>query len=809
MAGSAVPRRIYGIFGLLLTAMVMLPAPGFASTTKSNAADAREIVAAFVRDWPPQYSLDETGVPTGFAREIMDAVAKTAGLQVRYRIVDSFSEALKDVSEGRADVVPNVGITQDRLRFGVFTVPIETFAVSVFVRSAATQIERIDDLRGRRVGVVRLNVGVGLVSTIKGAIPVMHEDARAALSNLISGQLDAVIFPKPVFASLVRTLNLEDKIQTIGPPLREVKRGILVRHGDTALWKDLNHSLRRIVGTPDYERIYTKWYGKDPPFWTVSLVAWVMGGLAALGLIASFGWRYHSVASLNHRLSRQAAILSTVLDNVDQGISLFDANLNSVAFNSRFLELLGLPPQEKQAGVPFEQFVRTVAERGEYGPGDIEAQIRERVETAKRFEPRHFVRQGPDGVTIDARGNPIPGGGFVTTYTDITGQVRVEDALRISEEQLFEAQRIGRIGHWRYIPDSNQFECSDAFYQIYGWDKDTKEADFAAITEAVHPDDRSRINAIRKEAGRCKTSYSCEFQIVHPDGGIRVINGEGRPEFDEKGRLVAFFGVNQDITVQKRAEEELLRERTRAELANRAKSEFLANMSHEIRTPLNAIIGFADIIEKEVFGPLRNDRYVEYISDIQSSGRHLLDLVNDILDISTIEAGELSLSPKELELGKVFDECMRFVGEQARKAEVTVTAEMPYVLMTVYADHRAVRQIILNLLSNAIKFTPPCGSVSICAEEAAESFTIVVTDTGVGISPQELPKITEPFETGSNDPHTSKEGNPHIRPEGTGLGLAIVCSLVKLHGGDWNIESELGSGTTVRVWFPHSRRAAA
>ena len=388
------------------------------------------------------------------------------------------------------------------------------------------------------------------------------------------------------------------------------------------------------------------------------------------------------------------------------------------------------------------------------------------------------------------RGKPIPGGGFVTTFTDVTEQMRVEDALRVSEQQLSEAQRIGDIGHWRYLIGTHKFDCSEAFYRIYDWDPAEFAVSFEAIANAVHPDDQVHVSAVRKQVGKRKEAYRCDFRIVRPDGEVRFVRGEGRPEFDEEGQLVSFFGVNQDITEQKQIEEELLRERTRAELANRAKSEFLANMSHEIRTPLNAIIGFADIIRREVFGPIGNDKSDEYIGDIHASAEHLLDLVNDILDISAIEAGEMPLAPVDLDMAMLFDECSRVVREQARSAKVELSVALPPADAFVYADHRAVRQILLNLLSNAIKFTPRGGEVSIGATDSDEICAILVSDTGIRIPAEHLATITQPFETGSDDPHTSSKGNPYVRSKGTGLGLAIVRSLANIHGGDIAIDSE-------------------
>lgn len=555
---------------------------------------------------------------------------------------------------------------------------------------------------------------------------------------------------------------------------------------------------------PGIERVVTA-----AEFWTVSGVAWLIGGLAVAGLAASFGWRFHSVAKLNRQLTDQTTISRLVLDNVDQGFTLFDADLNLVAFNERFIELRDFPREMTRVGASFESFIRFAAERGDLGTGDTDTIVGRQLEAVRRAVPRSFLRPGKNGRTIDVRGKPIPGGGFVTTFTDVTEQMRVENALRVSERQLFEAQRIGDIGHWRYLMDTRRFECSEAFYRIYGWDPTEFTASFHAIAAAVHPDDQDRMRTIRNRAGKRKEAYGADFRIVRPDGEVRFVHGEGRPEFDDSGKLVSFFGVNQDITEQKQIEEELLRERTRAELANRAKSEFLANMSHEIRTPLNAIIGFADIIRREIFGSVGNEKYGEYIGDIHASAEHLLDLVNDILDISTIEAGERPLSPVDLDMSSLFEECTRVVREQARAAKIGLSVTLPSANASVFADHRAVRQILLNLLSNAIKFTAPGGEVSVSAMEADEIFTILVADTGVGIPSEHLATITQPFETGSDDPHTSSKGNPYVRSKGTGLGLAIVRSLANLHGGDIAIESEEGVGTTVRVWFPRRKREAA
>jgi two-component system cell cycle sensor histidine kinase PleC len=234
-------------------------------------------------------------------------------------------------------------------------------------------------------------------------------------------------------------------------------------------------------------------------------------------------------------------------------------------------------------------------------------------------------------------------------------------------------------------------------------------------------------------------------------------------------------------------------EKTRAESANRSKSEFLANMSHELRTPLNAIIGFSQMMETGLFGPLGSPKYTEYAHDIHSSGQHLLELINDILDMSKIEAGRMTLEKHPTELPVVIEESLRLVSGRAEIASVKIVNETG-VLPRIEADKRAIKQVMLNLLSNAIKFTPSGGVIRVLGEADDQLITIAVEDTGIGIPAHALPKIGRPFEQVENQ-HSKKH-------KGTGLGLALSRSLVELHGGTLTIESTEGVGTRVTFTLP-------
>jgi len=233
-------------------------------------------------------------------------------------------------------------------------------------------------------------------------------------------------------------------------------------------------------------------------------------------------------------------------------------------------------------------------------------------------------------------------------------------------------------------------------------------------------------------------------------------------------------------------------ETERAEAANRAKTNFLANMSHELRTPLNAIIGFSEILNAQTFGPLGHAKYAEYAGDIVASARHLLTLIQEVLDMAKIEAGETQVERAPIDLARVMSECVNVMHQQAERKGVSLAYTLDHTPDTVQVDGRALRQILLNLLSNAIKFTPAGGEVRVSAEIQGQDLHFAVRDTGQGMDPDDLARVVEPFEQGTGG------GGADDKSGGVGLGLAITRALVNAHGGDLRIESTPNAGTTVR-----------
>ncbi len=247
--------------------------------------------------------------------------------------------------------------------------------------------------------------------------------------------------------------------------------------------------------------------------------------------------------------------------------------------------------------------------------------------------------------------------------------------------------------------------------------------------------------------------------------------------------------------------EEAIVAKDAAENANRTKSMFLANMSHELRTPLNAIIGFSEIMEAQMYGPLGDDRYGDYTRMIHEAGAHLLELINDILDMSKVEAGKFEIERRRLDLRDLVDDCLALMQERAAAAGVHLSGEIADQPVWIDADRRALKQILLNLLSNAVKFTPEGGRVTVGAiDRGARACALTVRDTGVGIPAQEVKRLGNPF--------VQLRDSADLAHRGTGLGLALARALAEMHDGALRIESVVGAGTTVTVELPRGKPAA-
>ncbi|HBC09157.1 MAG TPA: hypothetical protein DC046_16480 [Rhodospirillaceae bacterium] len=367
-------------------------------------------------------------------------------------------------------------------------------------------------------------------------------------------------------------------------------------------------------------------------------------------------------------------------------------------------------------------------------------------------------------------------------------ELRRKDAVLRS---VFDNAAVGMVLH--AADGSTRERVNDAFCNLVGYSQaDLLDNPYEALT---HPDDLLRSLELRRRLADDEVEViSMEKRYMHKDGHVVWGSVSSSIIRGDDGEVLNYVSFIQDISARKAAEQSL-REATESAIeANRAKSQFLATMSHEFRTPLNAILGFSQLLGNEIFGPLGDKRYKGYADNIRDSGELMLALVNDVLDISTIEAGKRLLIMEPVNLRVVIEDCVGTFATMAEDKAITVEVNIAQDIPTLTADRRAVVQIALNLLSNAIKFTNPNGRVTVSVMQTGNALSFMVKDTGVGIPENALGTVTEPF--------TRSHSNPHLSQTGTGLGLSIVKSLTEAHGGTLIIDSTPGEGTLVTARFP-------
>ena len=510
-------------------------------------------------------------------------------------------------------------------------------------------------------------------------------------------------------------------------------------------------------------------------------------------------------------LEQTSARLHDALGALQEGFLLCDARDRIVLANARMRSLFPEIADLIVPGRPFAELVRACAERGlyhihshghgvslGYGHGrGIEGWVGERV-ARHRQRPNRFEMDIAGHRRIEVRELDAAEGASLTVYDDITERHQREQKLREREAELSAAQRIAQLGGWRFDHRGGEIAWSDEMFRLFGVEPGAFPLTPAAIFARIHPEDRERVRRLLTARGRRTSVREGEFRILRSCGEERVLWAESQRECDEDGVEIARFGVCQDITARKLDQQALIQAKEVAEQASRSKSQFLANMSHELRTPLNAIIGFSEMMAVEVLGPMGNARYREYAEAILSSGCHLLDLINEVLDLAKIEAGRYELTEEWITVAEAFEDAMRLVGPRAAEKGAAIARSVG-AAPELHADRRALRQMLLNLLSNAVKFTPAGGRISLGARWDGDGLKLEVADTGCGIPPDRIGELAQPFvqvDTAMNRRHT-----------GTGIGLYLTRSLIELHGGRLTIESRQGetSGTTVTLVFPTER----
>jgi signal transduction histidine kinase len=483
--------------------------------------------------------------------------------------------------------------------------------------------------------------------------------------------------------------------------------------------------------------------------------------------------------------------LREAIECMADGFALFDAEDRLVLCNSKYRDAYPLIVDLMVPGTPFEDLVRTGVTRGQYaGPiGSPEDFILYLIALHRSAEGAHEVElAGNRWLSIDER--RTGGNGIVSVHSPINDLKRGKRNLDVALNFMSQGLCLFDAGQRLIV-------CNRRYLEIYNFSADVvkpgvtlREIMEYSVAVGNYPSLEEGKKALARRPTQAAQREHAKFQQTLSNGRVIAVNHVPLPD----GGSVATY---EDVTLQEQARA-LQLDKEQAEAANRAKSEFLANMSHELRTPLNAIIGFSEVMMHEAMGPIGSNQYKAYTKDIFDSGKHLLDLINDVLILSEIEVGHHKLDEKTVDLATVVDASLAAFAARARSANLTLSADIPSPAPRLRADEPALTRMLHNLLSNAVKFTPAGGRISLGAKRAGDGgLDIVVTDTGGGISPEDLPGAKNTFGT-LNSRTARKRG-------GTGLGLPVVNALIELHGGKLILESKPGAGTRATLSLPPSR----
>ena len=492
----------------------------------------------------------------------------------------------------------------------------------------------------------------------------------------------------------------------------------------------------------------------------------------------------HDLAERTSRQFRDAA------QSIGEGFAFFDGESRLSFWNSTFEKLHKGVGETLRRGVSFEEFQKACLTHGVYN--DLIFDEGAGNDAMSQALGHAYVIKSQNDTWMLASDGRMADGGTASVRIDITEQKHSEEELRKLSRAVEQSPASVMItdtnGVITYV--NPKFEDATGYTAIEAIGQRPQIIGSGEKNADAYDQLWKTISSGGEWRG--------EFHNKRKDGTLFWEYASISPIKNERGEITSYVAVKEDITDRKNVISELMSAKEQAELASHAKTQFLANMSHELRTPLNAIIGFSEMIMREMFGPVGNSKYLEYNKDIPDSGQHLLELITDILDMSKIESGNLHLNESPVEISRIAQACQKLINSRAYDKDISLLSDLPYPSPVVMADSVRLKQIFINLLTNSVKYTPRGGAISMALGiDDRGGLQISITDTGIGMTEEDIPRALEPF---------SQIADIMSAPsEGVGLGLYLTRSLVEMHGGELQIDSTLGHGTTVTVHLPRSR----
>jgi len=763
------------------------------------------VTAVTPGEFPPQYSVDSSGRPQGFAVEVMDAVAALAGLEVEYEVKQDWSEAQEALKSGQADVLPNVGITERRREFLDFTSPVETFPVVIFVRSDTEAIQGREDLAGRKVAVVKINVGYTLLKNKSEVGLVLARDRQDALFKLLSGQADALVYPEPLIRLDVRRAGLEDHIKTVGEPFLEIKRAIGVASGNRELLSKLEMAVQRFVTSKSYQDIYTRWYGQPAPLLSPRRTAVGAGLLVAVCAAFFLLWRYRlqkkvaremedRIQERTSELRRSEELFRKVYEHMAVGVARVSRDFRIEAANEAYCHMLGYLEDEligkHLSDITHPEILEeNLRKQSQLTQGEIDHYRMEKKFIHKRGRVVHGILDA--NLVRDEAGQPSF---FLGSVLDISERKKAEEAILESErryrrlvdnstEAVFLCDFSGAIIDANRVASRRLGYSFQDLLGLKAWDVDV----------GVSPERWFDI------WGNTRLEDPKTFQGVHRRSDGSTYPVEATATMFQEDRKTYILANVRDITERKRAEEE--KERLQFQLLQAQKMESVGRLAggvaHDLNNMLVAILGYGDLLMAD--GELA-DRHRKRVQLMHQAGLRSRDLVSQLLAFSRKQ----TLHMENLNLNQVLVGFTKLL-EKTLRENIDIQYSLSDQLPLARADRSQLEQVILNLAVNAQDAMPEGGALTIetSVVNLDESYAshhlgvtpgryvmLVVTDTGHGMDKATQESIFDPF-------FTTKDVG-----EGTGLGLATVYGIVKQHQGNIWVYSEPAQGTVFKIYLP-------
>jgi len=768
-------------------------------------AKQQKVLVGMPKFFPPQYSLDADGKPTGFAVEMLNTIADQANLSLEYKVYPDWKSTFQALENRKIDVIPNLGISEKRRDHFSYTKPVETFGIYLFLRSAETEINSLNDLNNKIVVTVEGNISVDLLRQESQIKLKIEDDVEDALFALLSGDADAMVYPEPWTQQMAYRVGIEDRIKKVGQPLLEVKRAMAVHKDNITLLRIFNNELDNFIGSKSYQSLYVKWFGKPKKYWTIKRVVIIFSISIALIMLVFIFFHYRSVLKINRALrqSEQALSISEerlalALDGSNDGIWDWNVRTNAVFYSPRWYEILGYKEQDLYP--IYESWADLLhPDEREYLTIQVEALL-DGTNTELYAEHRLKNKEGEwvwvlgrgKVVSRDSLGKPVRA---VGTMMDIGARKHAENLLASSEYEHREIIDNMIDGVVTIDETGSVLSFNTAAEEIFGY---RREEIISRNIKELMPENESHHH----DDYLSKYIQTGDEGII---GSVRDViarhqNGKEFPlrlslseiPKDSRGKR-RFIGACFDITEQKEQEMLLRRSQKMDALGN-----LTSGIAHDYNNMLNVIIGYAGILQKKLKD---TPDLTSFAVEIESAGLRGAELTKKLLSFSSTRPGKA----KRTDINAVLSDNYNLLAKTLT-VQVELKQQLDSDLWVVKLDKGDLEDAVINMSINAMHAMPQGGILKMqtsnvhLEQEEARSISVsagdfvklTLVDSGVGMDELTASRVFEPF--------FSTKGE-----HGTGLGLSQVYGFVKRSNGSITLVSRVGEGTTISLYFPREK----